>query len=45
MSLYQILQIFSITLLEKVPILSVLEAFDSCSDLLDNSNQLILFDF
>ena len=45
MSLYQILQIFSITLLEKLPILSVLEAFDSRSDLLDTSNQLILFDF
>jgi Domain of unknown function (DUF4372)/Transposase DDE domain len=45
MSLYQILQIFSITLLEKMPILSVLEAFDSRSDSLDNSSQLILFDF
>jgi hypothetical protein len=45
MSLYQILQIFSITQLEKLPILSVLEAFDSHSDLHDNSNQLILFDF
>jgi hypothetical protein len=45
MSLYQILQIFSITLLEKVPILRVLEAFDSRSNLLDSSNQLILFDF
>src|SRR5437762_4466741 len=45
MSLYQILQIFSITLLEKMPILSVLEAFDSRSDLLDNSSQLILLDF
>src|SRR5947207_8002343 len=44
-SLYQILQIFSLTLLEKMPILSVLEAFDSRSDLLDNSSQLILFDF
>lgn len=44
MSLYQILQIFSITLLEKIPISCVLEAFDSRSDLLDNSNQLILFD-
>jgi hypothetical protein len=43
-SLYQILQIFSITSLEKVPILEVLEAFDSQSELLDNSNQLILFD-
>src|SRR5213078_4826213 len=45
MSLYKILQIFSINLLEKMPILSVLEAFDSRSDLLDNSSQLILFDF
>lgn len=45
MSLYQILQIFSITLLEKMPISCVLEAFDSHSDLLDDSNQLILFDF
>jgi hypothetical protein len=45
MSLYQILQIFSITLLEKEPILRVLEAFDSRCDLLDNSNQLILFEF
>ena len=45
MSLYQILQICSITLLEKMPISCVLEAFDSRSDLLDNSNQLILFDF
>ncbi len=39
----QILQIFSITSLEKVPILQVFEAFDSQSELLDNSNQLILF--
>ena len=43
-SLYQILQIFSITSLEKVPILQVFEAFDSQSELLDNSNQLILVD-
>ena len=42
--LYQILQILSITSLEKVPILEVFEAFDSQSELLDNSNQLILFD-
>jgi hypothetical protein len=42
-SLYQILQIFSITSLEKVPILQVFEAFDYQSELLDNSNQLILF--
>lgn len=45
MSLYQILQIFSITLFEKMPISCVLEAFDSRSELLDNSNQLILFEF
>ena len=44
-SLYQILQIFSITSLEKMPILQVFEAFDSQSELLDNSNQMILFDF
>ncbi len=44
-SLYQILQILSITTLEKTPILQVFEAFDSQSDLVDNSNQLILFDF
>jgi hypothetical protein len=44
MSLYQILQIFSITLLEKMPISCVLAAFDSRSELLDNSKQLILFD-
>jgi uncharacterized protein DUF4372/DDE family transposase len=44
MSLYQILQIFSITLLEKMPIPCVLDAFASRSQLLDNSNQLILFD-
>jgi Domain of unknown function (DUF4372)/Transposase DDE domain len=45
MSLYQILQIFSISLLEKMPISCVLEAFNSRPDLLDNSNQLILFEF
>lgn len=42
MSLYQILQIFSITLLEKMPISCVLEAFDSRSELLDKSKQLTL---
>jgi IS4 transposase len=42
-SLYQILQIFSITSLEKVPILQVFEAFDSNLELLEDSNQLILF--
>ena len=43
-SLYQILQIFSVTIFEKVPILQLIEAFNSQSELLDNPNQLILFD-
>jgi hypothetical protein len=45
LSLYQILQILSLTLFEKTPISCVLEAFDSRSELLDNPNQLILFEF
>jgi len=45
MSLYQILQILSVTLFEKVPILQVLEASDSQDDLVGNPNQLILFEF
>jgi hypothetical protein len=44
-SLYQILQIPSVTLSEKTPILRALRASDSCPDLPDPSNQLILFDF
>jgi transposase len=44
-SLYQILQILSLTLFEKMPILQALHASDSCTDLPDQSNQLILFDF
>ena len=44
-SLYQILQILSITLFEKVPILQALQASDSQSDLPDSGNQLNLFDF
>jgi hypothetical protein len=44
-SLYQILQILSLTLFEKTPIIRVLQAFDSCNDLPDPGNQLILFDF
>src|SRR6267143_9964 len=44
-SLYQILQILSVTLFEKTPILQALQASDSDSDLLDPGNQLILFDF
>ena len=43
-SLYQILLTFSVTIFEKVPILQLIEAFDSQSELLDNPNQLILFD-
>lgn len=43
-SLYQILQILSVTLFEKVPILQAFQAPDSQSDSPDSSNQLILFD-
>ncbi len=44
-SLYQILQILSVTLFEKTPILQAFQASDSPSDLPDSGNQLILFDF
>jgi hypothetical protein len=44
-SLYQILQILSLTLFEKVPILQAFQAPDSQPDLPDSGNQLILFDF
>jgi hypothetical protein len=44
-SLYQILQILSLTLFEKTPILQALQASDSQEELLDLGNQLILFDF
>jgi len=44
-SLYQILQILSLTLFEKTPILQALQPSDSEIDLFDPSNQLILFDF
>jgi len=44
-SLYQILQILSVTLFEKTPILQALQASDSENDSLDTGNQLILFDF
>jgi hypothetical protein len=44
-SLYQILQILSLTLFEKTPILRALQPLDSGSDLYDSTNQLILFDF
>ena len=42
-SLYQNLQILSVTLFEKTPILRALQADDSQSDLLDHANQLMLF--
>src|SRR5271157_2892951 len=42
-SLYQILQILSVTLFEKVPVLRALEATDSQYDLVGDANQLILF--
>ena len=44
-SLYQILQILSVTVFEKTPILQALQASDSHENLLDDPNQLILFDF
>jgi hypothetical protein len=44
-SLYQILQILSVTLFEKTPILQALQAPDSQEELPDPGNQLILFDF
>jgi len=43
-SLYQILQILSVTLFEKTPILQALQAHDSQSDLIEYANQFILFD-
>ena len=43
-SLYQIIQILSVTLFEKTPILQALQPSDSRDDLLDFANQLNLFD-
>ena len=43
LSLYQILQILSVTLFEKTPILQALQPRDSQDDLLDSANQLNLF--
>ncbi len=43
-SLYQTLQILSVTLFEKTPILCALQAFDAGTDFPENVNQLILFD-
>ncbi len=44
-SLYQILQILSLTLFEKTPILCALQSVDLDSNFIENANQLILFDF
>jgi len=44
-SLYQILQILSVTLFEKTSILQALQASDSDFELIDFGNQLILFNF
>jgi hypothetical protein len=43
-SLYQILQILSLTLFEKMPILCALQSVDLDSNFTENPNQLILFD-
>ena len=43
-SLYQILQILSLTLFEKTPILQALQTSDYDNDLGDIGNQLVLFD-
>jgi uncharacterized protein DUF4372/DDE family transposase len=42
-SLYQILQILSVTLFEKTPLLQALQPSDSTNNLLDSRNQLNLF--
>ena len=44
-SLYQILQILSLTLFEKTPILCALQSIEEDANFIENANQLILFDF
>jgi Domain of unknown function (DUF4372)/Transposase DDE domain len=44
-NLYQILQILSLTLFEKTPILCALQAIELDANFAQNANQLILFDF
>jgi hypothetical protein len=44
-SLYQILQILSLSLFEKVPILCALQPLNSQEEIVDNANQQILFAF
>ena len=43
-SLYQVLQILSLRLFEKTPILCALQGIDHDANLAENANQLILFD-
>ena len=43
-SLYQALQILSVTLFEKTPILCALQAPEADAEFAENVNQLILFD-
>ena len=45
LSLYQLLQIFSVTLFEKTPILQALQLLGSQTDSVTIANQLNLFDF
>ena len=44
-NLYTILQILSVTLFEKVPILSLFENYDDSMEPYDSSKQLNLFDY
>ena len=44
-SLYQILQILSLTLFEKTPISCALQAIDQDANFIENANQLILLEF
>ena len=44
-SLYQVLQILSLTLFKKTPILCALQAIDPDANFAETANQLILFDF
>jgi hypothetical protein len=44
-SLYQVLQILSLTLFEKTPILCAFQAIEEDANFIENANRLILFDF
>ena len=44
-SLYTVLQILSLTLFEKMPILCALQSIEEDANFIENANQLILFDF